>query len=421
MTANGTELARLADVLALARDEAAVTAAFAPLAVRLFAGRAVEGVASWRIYALRRGAFLAGYRFRLAGAGPSPREVVALLLPGEEDRRALGAGAIAVPALSQVVLPFPRDPRLPRLADAIQGAVLGELGAGVRAPGEVVAYRPETRATLSFERDGEDPLWLRLSAEGRRFERTSRLARIAAALCGAPPLFPRVLAELGPASGVLLEHVPGRSLHDRIGDVGAAEIDCAGAALATLAAADPAGLPLHQALDEAEQTAFALRKAALLEPGRFAGVGLDLSRLFDAGSALEASRPAPIHRDLHDKQVLLDPELRRARFLDTDTLAAGDPALDLANLCAHFELRAWQGRLEPEAATALVGALRAACVQHGLSASPRRFAYFSACAFLRLAGVYQLRSHGVALVPQLLRRGRATLESLASPFGKELP
>jgi Ser/Thr protein kinase RdoA (MazF antagonist) len=64
--------------------------------------------------------------------------------------------------------------------------------------------------------------------------------------------------------------------------------------------------------------------------------------------ALRPEQPvplAPAHRDLHDKQIFLDggPSVG---LLDFDTLAAAEPALDLANLLVHLELRALQGNCD---------------------------------------------------------------------------
>lgn len=58
-----------------------------------------------------------------------------------------------------------------------------------------------------------------------------------------------------------------------------------------------------------------------------------------------------IHRDLHDGQLLLTsgPDGRfqadGVGLLDFDLVAAGDPALDLANLIEHLHLRERQGTL----------------------------------------------------------------------------
>lgn len=56
-----------------------------------------------------------------------------------------------------------------------------------------------------------------------------------------------------------------------------------------------------------------------------------------------SSRGGVLHRDLHDKQILLAGNLYPG-FIDFDTLAWGPPALDLANLLVHLELRVLQNK-----------------------------------------------------------------------------
>jgi aminoglycoside phosphotransferase (APT) family kinase protein len=45
----------------------------------------------------------------------------------------------------------------------------------------------------------------------------------------------------------------------------------------------------------------------------------------------------PLHRDVHPRQLFVDGE--RVTLIDWDLCGAGDPALDLANLLMHLELR----------------------------------------------------------------------------------
>lgn len=55
----------------------------------------------------------------------------------------------------------------------------------------------------------------------------------------------------------------------------------------------------------------------------------------------ETGAPVPLHRDLHDKQLLVDGD--DVGLIDFDLAAVGDPALDLANLLVHLEWRERQG------------------------------------------------------------------------------
>nr|MBA3329220.1 phosphotransferase [Solirubrobacterales bacterium] len=108
-----------------------------------------------------------------------------------------------------------------------------------------------------------------------------------------------------------------------------------------------------------------------------------------------------VHRDLHDKQLLVDDE-GAVGILDFDTLATGEAALDLGNLVVHLELRALQGACTAGAARAAREALldayapdEALLVRAGTYAQATR---------LRLACLYALRPAPPAVVPELLSR-----------------
>ncbi len=49
-----------------------------------------------------------------------------------------------------------------------------------------------------------------------------------------------------------------------------------------------------------------------------------------------------LHRDFFDKQVVVDAD-GRPGLLDFDTLAAGEAAVDVANMLVHLELRRCSG------------------------------------------------------------------------------
>src|SRR5699024_6771465 len=97
--------------------------------------------------------------------------------------------------------------------------------------------------------------------------------------------------------------------------------------------------------------------------------------------------PALIHRDLHDKQILISND--RAGLLDFDLAAVGEPALDVANLLVHLELRAEQGLLAQDAAEALT----AAFLDEYRPSDPVRAALpaYAAATRVRLAAVYRFR------------------------------
>jgi hypothetical protein len=111
---------------------------------------------------------------------------------------------------------------------------------------------------------------------------------------------------------------------------------------------------------------------------------------------------APVHRDLHDKQLLVDGG-GGIGVLDLDLLAAGDPALDLANLLVHLELRVRQGVADRDSAVACAAGLLA-----GHRADPRvgdagaRLSGYAWATRLRLLAVYAFRPASAAAARALV-------------------
>lgn len=216
--------------------------------------------------------------------------------------------------LGRIVLhPDGVDGRLPALAPAI-------------ASGQhLVAHRVGKRAVL------------RTSSGFRKFVRPSKVSGLRAATDrtgGLPVATPVVLAQ--DEVSLTLSPLPGRALHDLIG-VGTAtpgDFEAVGEALARLHATPlPAGLPVH---DSAAEIAVTRRWTDLA-----AAWGAPMEPELQALPPLPPARPALLHRDLHDKQILLDGST--VSLLDFDLAAAGDPALDVANLIEHLWLRRRQG------------------------------------------------------------------------------
>jgi aminoglycoside phosphotransferase (APT) family kinase protein len=119
---------------------------------------------------------------------------------------------------------------------------------------------------------------------------------------------------------------------------------------------------------------------------------------------------ALLHRDLHDTQIVLQ-DGEPVAFLDLDHATYGDPALDLANLLVHIDLRARQGLCSERRAR-----MCATAVVEGYSPDPkllRRLPAYAASTRLRLAGVYSFRETVPGLVDDLLR---PTLEKDVPPW-----
>lgn len=116
-----------------------------------------------------------------------------------------------------------------------------------------------------------------------------------------------------------------------------------------------------------------------------------INTLLEQLLALPAGGAAPIHRDLHPRQLLLTRS--RVWLLDWDLAAQGDPALDVGNLCAYLRAR-WQ-------ATAAEKAVAAFLTGYAPTSGPGvldRVGLFEAFASLRLA-CKQFRLHGQAAEP----------------------
>lgn len=270
----------------------------------------------------------------------------------------------------------------------------------------LVVHRPERRAVVRRRRPSETT-----------YVKVWRPGRAPAPVPQLPVLTPAVLAADTDAGVVELAELPGRSLHDLLGDAGVSDAEVSRA----FAAAGAATAALHGTpTTPSTSTHDAEAEAGVV--ARWVGHALDHGALpagsrARAGAQLEQVRamlaaPAPahpgvlLHRDLHDKQVLVTPA-GDAGMLDLDTLALGEAALDVANLLAHLELRALQGRCARSraegAAAAFVDAYRPG------PAVTARLAAFAAASRLRLACVYAFRPAWAGVVPALLQSPQAVL------------
>ncbi len=153
----------------------------------------------------------------------------------------------------------------------------------------------------------------------------------------------------------------------------------AGAALRALHDAEiPA--PSYRACDELAMLERRVAATSALFPARSEELHGALRRVSRELLSLPSAEPRPVHRDFHEKQVLLDE--RRLWMIDFDTLALADPALDLGNLAAHIELSRLQG-------TAVAGAMEQFLA--GYTPDPafdRRLGPWTRAALLRLVCLY---------------------------------
>jgi aminoglycoside phosphotransferase (APT) family kinase protein len=220
---------------------------------------------------------------------------------------------------------------------------------------------------------------------------------------------PRVTGSDVRRGTVTCEEVRGVRLHDLLPDpavsprhlrsVGRA----VGEALARLhGTTPPSDVGAHDAAAELRVTQGWLDHATtygLLDSGLAVGAHLDRLRGF---AAEPGSASALVHRDMHDKQILVG-EGDAVGMLDFDLATIGEPALDLANLLVHLELRVIQGHCSQEVARACAEGL-----VDGYRPGPdvwRRVAGYALATRLRLAAVYAFRPGSAGIGPSLLARG----------------
>lgn len=225
-----------------------------------------------------------------------------------------------------VLQPGGADRKLPALTDLLQ-----------EPSTTLVSHRAERRAVLR-EQQGQQVRYTKMVP----LKKHALLVASARSAADLPLRTPEVSGVDATRGTVTTETLPGSPLHDllrgpRADDACAA----AGAALAALhRISPPVGLARHTWTEEHEVTRRWERLAA-----HFATPAASFA---PDGADRPAARPGElslIHRDFHDKQVLVADD-GTVGILDFDLMALGNPALDLANLLAHLDLRCGQGMLD---------------------------------------------------------------------------
>lgn len=119
-------------------------------------------------------------------------------------------------------------------------------------------------------------------------------------------------------------------------------------------------------------------------------------------------KPACVHRDFYDKQVLYSPG--RTTLLDYDSIASGDSAQDIGNFTAHLILRSLQ---EPVHSQNIRNGLEAFEHEYGLADESLavRKRLWQSVTLLRLACLYALRPKWQRLAIELIRIAVSTLQT----------
>ncbi|PDV97323.1 aminoglycoside phosphotransferase family protein [Candidatus Chloroploca asiatica] len=275
------------------------------------------------------------------------------------------------------------------------------LAALVRQPGaRLFVHQPERRAVVRLV-EAECPVFARVV----RPARTANLAAIGEAVANLRPrhfVTPRLLS-VDEANGVMCwQALPGVALHQLAGGVALeAGAHAAGRALREWhATPPPTAVQPHCPDDEWQMLERWLALTATYMPALAAQIAPLADRVADALTAT-CGPMTMIHRDFYDKQILVHNH-NQIGLLDFDTIASGEPALDLANVLVHLELRAYQGLLSPTHARHAQAALLTGYAPD--AATRARLTAYANATRLRLACIYSLRPRWHACVTALCQQ-----------------
>ena len=337
-----------------------------------------------------------GAEARVRRAWPAKKGRIAFEAIVDGGLRAGYLDGVSPPGVHQVtMLPAGHDPELPGLARLLrEGAA------------RVVSHRPGRRAVVALA-DGTFAKCVRAGRAAAILAGQDRAAAFAAGFT-----LPTVLDS--DDSTVRLSRVPGLDLHDPAGlgeDWARAWTACLDAWVRAGSAPDGGSFapdaPEHTAADEARVLEDWRDRAddhlgaltAGLDPLLAAVTGelranagtVSTSAGDHVSSVFGGRRPGtwgPLHRDLHDKQLMWDAEAGPG-LLDVDTACAGERELDLGNLRAHARWRREQGIWTQHQTDVVLTAIADAALAGGCDLA--RVRLYERSALLRLVCVYAFR------------------------------
>lgn len=348
-----------------------------------------------------------GQKARVSRAWPASRgriAVEAVTFAGEIRAGFLGAAGVTILAPGE-------DPKLPGLAQLLAGSGENTVPFADDRPPRLISHRPGKRAVISLP----DGTFAKCVRPGRAEDVVAGQARAEAFNAGFT--LPRVIG--ADDSTVVLSRVPGVELHDPTGFGGdwqrawAQALDAwllAGSGPASAPTSAPTSavvpapastpIPVHSPESEVRVLEDWRDRAAglLAEIGAHGASSLDAvddqipeirRELLDGGTASATDRNwGPIHRDLHDKQIMWDPTAGPG-LLDVDTACRGERELDLGNLSAHARWRTHQGIWATSHAEAVLREIARVASAGGLDND--RVRAYERASLVRLVCVYAFR------------------------------
>jgi hypothetical protein len=337
----------------------------------------------------------AGARWLVVRAWPEPAPGDYVLEVAEPGQPGIRAAHFRQGRLELIPLDDPGLPALRR--EAVRG--------------EVVVHRAHKRAVIRTPDE-----YIKVYRPGHGEAPAERCARSIELLAGGGFVTPRILRATPDVLAV--SRIPGRCLldlgqnHHEVSDESFAWMWAEWSrAWVVLLGAEPAhatlaGLPLHT--PEAEVATLRrwvdpwLRHSADVAEAQSERDALQARTAAVAQSLLGSVPDPPVWAlgDLHDKHILGVDGGSPLGLVDFDEAARAEPALDLANLDVHLDVRLRQQLLTPERWAAAHAQVRAAVGQLGVSRV--RFEAYAAAHRLRLACLYSFRPRWAALASGLL-------------------
>lgn len=317
---------------------------------------------------------------------------------GYDDAGRLRAGVWSAGGELEV-FEFGQDRKLPGLVAVLNGDAGGE-----RA--ELLVHRARRRAVVRVRGEQAPDRYVKLLRPGTApavAAASTRLGELVRAAGGASA----EVLEVG-EDRVVFGAVPGRPLRS----LDPAAWRAAWEAFAevwprvVVVPSGPAGFARHDARAEADVVTTWVGRLREHDPLQLSAAdeGRLEARSRTAIRALTEAEPQAAvvaHRDLHDEQLLFDAGTGRVGFLDFDTAALAEPALDLANLQVHLDLRLAQGLITPvmrDVARRVVQGLVERCGVAG-----DRLEAYAEATRVRLIGVYGFRPPWRSLALDWLR------------------